>query len=95
MIFKKNMSNFPIIRTTPPPLEGNQSEDEEEPEFRTFNDINEEKDIDFVIPDFTTDNELEAKTCTHLNDKTTYEDKQIDDKFVQQNDINFCDNEFE
>ena len=91
------MSNFPIIRTTPPPLDVNESEEEEEPDFRNLSDLSpeEEKDIDFVVPDFT-DNETEAQTSSDLTDKTTFEDKDdsedIDDKSIDEKDMNVCDN---
>ncbi|CAG2100489.1 unnamed protein product [Medioppia subpectinata] len=46
------MSNFPIIRTTPPPMDIIDSE-EEEPDFGAFNGVTteeEEEDIDFIVP---------------------------------------------
>lgn len=93
------MSNFPILPTTPPPLDFDGSEEEEELEFRTFNDVSqeEEKDIDFVVPDFNPENESEEKTS--FDHKIAFEDKtseeELDNRSIDEKTNNSCDNDFE
>ena len=47
------MSNFPILPTTPPPLDLNENDEEEDQEFGSFDAVSPEEDgdIEFVVPD--------------------------------------------
>ncbi|CAG2160544.1 unnamed protein product [Oppiella nova] len=88
------MSNFPIIRTTPPPLDTNESE-EEEPDFGSFNGVSgdEEEDIDFVVP-VVQQNSGKQTVIDNNNtsdDPATVDDNECNETEMRNEDI-VCDN---